>query len=343
MALATVTLTANQLTVAVTGGSGDLRDWVGLFRAGVRVDWKYLANNRQNPRPKTGVTEGSVDLNLGSAPMGVYEVRLMTATGAATYTIQPSNSLTATIVSVAADPPPPPPPPPPVAKPLSLALSPASVLLPNNATVGTIVSTATVAMSDDSAFAGTIVATPVGLLLAGTRGILVLARDITASDVGAGTYTVTALQNGASAMAALQLSIAAAPPPPPPSDSIGYTARVQMGNPPAGVVYVFDPDSPGAGQAAINRGNFTSDFAPFVQGSIETTRTDTPFRVLFRKDVSPDPNRFEAILELGHPTTDGSAANSGPFTFTIFQGSTQVFRGTFPSMGWFTRWRWNPT
>ena len=116
-----------------------------------------------------------------------------------------------------------------------------------------------------------------------------------------------------------------------------------MGSPPAGAVYTFNPDNPGANQSAINRGNFTSDFAGFVQGSVETTRTDTPFRVLFRKDVSPNPARIEVILELGHPTTDGSAANAGPFTLTIFEGATQVFQGAFPSMGWFTRWRWNPT
>jgi hypothetical protein len=116
-----------------------------------------------------------------------------------------------------------------------------------------------------------------------------------------------------------------------------------MGSPPAGTIYAFNPDSPGTGQSATDRGNFTSDFAGFVQGSTETIRTDSPFRVLFRKDVSPDPTRIEVILELGHPTTDGSAANSGPFTFTIFQGSNQVFQGAFPSMGWFTRWRWNPT
>ena len=131
--------------------------------------------------------------------------------------------------------------------------------------------------------------------------------------------------------------------PPPPSATVGYAAQIQMGSPPAGAVYTFNPDNPGANQSAINRGNFTSDFAGFVQGSVETTRTDTPFRVLFRKDVSPNPARIEVILELGHPTTDGSAANAGPFTLTIFEGATQVFQGAFPSMGWFTRWRWNPT
>lgn len=126
----------------------------------------------------------------------------------------------------------------------------------------------------------------------------------------------------------------------PVGGNIGYTATITLAS---GTAYVFNPDTPGSNQTATDEGNFVSDFAGFTQGSIHCKRTDTPFRVYFRKDVSPDPTRIEVILEYGHPTTDGSATNAGQFTFSIFKAGIQVFTGSFPSMGWFTRWRWNPT
>jgi hypothetical protein len=110
-----------------------------------------------------------------------------------------------------------------------------------------------------------------------------------------------------------------------------------------GATYTYNPDVPGVNQTATDEGNFVSPFAGFAQRSVHCKRMDTALRLYFRKDVSPDPHRIEVILELGHLTSNGSAANLGPFTLRIFQGATQVYTGRFPSMGWFTRWRWNPT
>jgi hypothetical protein len=170
----------------------------------------------------------------------------------------------------------------------------------------------------------------------------------------------------------------------PAADPIGYSAIVQMFGSgasynsdgtvtgrPNGAVYTYNPDAPDSQTTATAQDDFVSDFAGFTQGSVHCTRTDTPLRVYFRKDVSPNPNRIEIILELGHFTTTGSAPpNLGPFSLQIlkggvpqdipvntaagagntwvrggstFTGTTQVTTAYFPSMGWWTRWRWNPT
>jgi hypothetical protein len=139
---------------------------------------------------------------------------------------------------------------------------------------------------------------------------------------------------------------------------------------PNGTRYTYDPDAPDSHTTATVQDNFISDFAGFVQGSIHVTRDDTALRVYFRKDVSPNPSHIEIILELGHFTTGGKAANLGPFSLQIlkagvpqniavntvaaagntwvaggasFTGTKQVTTAYFPSLGWFTRWRWNPT
>jgi hypothetical protein len=170
---------------------------------------------------------------------------------------------------------------------------------------------------------------------------------------------------------------------PSSSTAIGYSAVVQLfgtgatydtdgtvKGTPNGAIYTYNPDAPDSHTTATVQDNFVSDFAGFTQGSTLCVRSDTALRVYFRKDVLPDPTRTEIILELGYPTTNGSAANLGPFslqilkadvsqpipvytiaggghswvpnanTFTGFQNVTTAY---FPSMGWFTRWRWNPT
>src|SRR5207245_464734 len=111
----------------------------------------------------------------------------------------------------------------------------------------------------------------------------------------------------------------APPPPPPPPGAIGYTVVVTMdpvGTPTGitnvvqaapkygvvwqpGAVYTHNPDNPDAHTTVRDEGNFTSDFAGFVQGSLHCMRDDCKIRVYFRKDVSPDPTRIEIILEAG--------------------------------------------
>jgi hypothetical protein len=136
--------------------------------------------------------------------------------------------------------------------------------------------------------------------------------------------------------------------------AIGYTVTVRLD---AGPVYTYNPDTPGPNQTATDEGNFVSDFAGFTQRSIHCKRTDTALRVYFRKDISPNPNRIEVILELGHMTTKSSAVNLPGFTLQILKSdvpqpipyatlANQSGTSTsphFPSMGWFTRWRWNLT
>jgi hypothetical protein len=123
----------------------------------------------------------------------------------------------------------------------------------------------------------------------------------------------------------------------------------------AGSIYAFNPSIPDAHTTVLVQPNFVSDFAGFTQGSTMVARDDTALRVYFRRDV-PDTGRFEIILELGHFTTGGAAANLGPFTLQIFKGGVaqaipyptvanpgqSTTNAHFPQMGWGTRWRFNP-
>ena len=167
------------------------------------------------------------------------------------------------------------------------------------------------------------------------------------------------------------------------SRSIGYSATVTMfgtgakynsdgtvSGTPNGAVYTYNPDAPDSHTAASDLGNFVSPFAGFTQGCVHCVRDDTDLRVWFRKDASPDPNRIEIILDLGRYHSDGSAANLGSFALQILKGGvpqnipvytmagagrtwvpggsshtgyTNVTTVYFPQMGYWTRWRWNPT
>ena len=122
---------------------------------------------------------------------------------------------------------------------------------------------------------------------------------------------------------------------------MGFYATVQLGSPPAGTIYTFNPDSPGVNQTATNEGDFVSDFASFTQASIHCKRTDIDLRIYFRKDTAGAlAGRVECIMEMGHPTIGGGAANLGDFTLKVFDsGNTLKLTQAFPQIGWFSRWR----
>jgi hypothetical protein len=121
-------------------------------------------------------------------------------------------------------------------------------------------------------------------------------------------------------------------------------------------VYTFSPTTPDAHTTVTLLDDFLSDFAGFALGNTRVTRDDTPIRFYFRRERSPDNSRYQIIMEVGYPTTDGTAANIGPFTLQLFDGAAPIHIpaptladqnatttvAPFPSMGWFTRWRYNP-
>src|SRR5262245_50957755 len=116
----TATINVSSLTITVSGGPGNPRDWIGIFKAGdpnsAFVTWAYVATGSTRVAPK-GATSGTVTLPIPGG-VGNYDVRFLTASGVASYTV-----LAATHFSITADlsppppppplPPPPPPPPPP--------------------------------------------------------------------------------------------------------------------------------------------------------------------------------------------------------------------------------------
>jgi hypothetical protein len=149
-----------------------------------------------------------------------------------------------------------------------------------------------------------------------------------------------------------------------------YNSDGTVSGTPNGAVYTYNPDTPDGHTTASDLGDFVSPFAGFTQGCVHCVRNDTDLRVWFRKDKSPNPARIEIILDLGKYRTDGSAANLGPFVLQILKagvpqnipvytiagagntwvaggsghtGNTHVTTAYFPQMGYWTRWRWNPT
>jgi predicted regulator of Ras-like GTPase activity (Roadblock/LC7/MglB family) len=98
--------------------------------------------------------------------------------------------------------------------PTSVTFTPSSASLPDNAAAGTVVAAIAVAMSDGSAFTGTLAANPSGTVaISGTK--LVLARALTAADNGSHQWGVTATQNGVTVAASIVVQVNAISPPPP--------------------------------------------------------------------------------------------------------------------------------
>jgi hypothetical protein len=92
--------------------------------------------------------------------------------------------------------------------PTSVTLTPASLSLPDNSPAGTRASTAAVAMSDGSVFAGALTIGANNMVaLAGST--VALTRALTAADDGAHSFMITATQGGVSANAILALAVAA--------------------------------------------------------------------------------------------------------------------------------------
>jgi uncharacterized protein YkwD len=96
-------------------------------------------------------------------------------------------------------------------------MSPATASLPDNALSGTVISTASITMSDGSAFSGALSAAPVGtVVMSGNK--LTLARNLAPSDDGTVQAVVTASENGGTANGTVQIQVTptGCPPPPPP-------------------------------------------------------------------------------------------------------------------------------
>src|SRR5438477_4162784 len=209
------------ISATVANGPGNPGDWLCVHAVGAPTvygnppSWKWLSTDdaRGTIPPAPGVTAGTVHLVVPKQA-GQYEVRFFSNNSF----ILGATSAAITVQITA---------PPPV--PTSVTLTPASLSLPDNSPIGTPASTAAVAMSDGSAFAGVLSVSPVGLVMP-TALNLVLGRALTTADDGSRDCTVTATQNGSSVSANLTLTITrAAPPPPPPVSPDGTTSAAPNG------------------------------------------------------------------------------------------------------------------
>jgi hypothetical protein len=139
------------LMVNVANGPGDTTDWVGLAAAGTPdtafIAWAYL-NGTQTP-PAAGVTSATVMMTAPTSD-GPYEARFYPNN---LWTVTARSSFTVVGVTPAPPPPPPPEPPPPAAV---ITITPNTPQVPDTTSVGAVVATYTVTMSDGSPFVGTI-------------------------------------------------------------------------------------------------------------------------------------------------------------------------------------------
>jgi hypothetical protein len=103
--------------------------------------------------------------------------------------------------------------------PTGVTFIPSSTSLPDNAAAGTIVAAVSVAVSDGSAFTGTLAANPSGtVMISGTK--LVLARALSAADNGPHQWGATATQNGVTVAGSIPVQVNAVIPPPPPTNTL---------------------------------------------------------------------------------------------------------------------------
>src|SRR5208282_5354422 len=90
--------------------------------------------------------------------------------------------------------------------PTGVTFAPSTASLPDNAAAGTMVAAVSVSMSDGSAFAGTLAASPAGTVTI-SGGKLVLARALTAADNGSPQWSVVAAQNGVTVSGSIQVQV----------------------------------------------------------------------------------------------------------------------------------------
>jgi hypothetical protein len=88
--------------------------------------------------------------------------------------------------------------PPPPGTPIAIRLSPASATIPDNAPAGTVLTTATVTMSDGSQFAVTLTSSDTSGFFAISGLNIVTARALTSADDGTHSTTIAALQGSQS-------------------------------------------------------------------------------------------------------------------------------------------------
>lgn len=239
------------LALAVANGPGNTTDWVDTAAAGSPsnsyIAWNYL--NGSHTAPTAGLKSATVNLPA-PATAGNYEARFLLNDG---FTV----AVTATF-SVAGT----------LPTPKSVTLTPTSASPLDNAASGAMLTTVSVAMSDSSAFSGTI---SIGAnSMAGISGSnVVLTRALTSADDGVHTLTITATQNGAPASAALSVNVmpqlmqatevitfTPAAPTVPSSTSKGskvasFTVKMSDGSPFTGTVKFDAPNFDNGGVFAL--------------------------------------------------------------------------------------------
>jgi hypothetical protein len=141
------------IAATVSNGPGNPADWLGVYAVGSPngpgnpASWKWLSTDGASSSAPTsgGVTAGTVHLVV-PATAGQYEVRFFVKNSF--NVLAKSAAITATSAA-----PPPPPPPAPAAV---ITVTPNTPQVPDTTSVGAVVASYTVTMTDGSPFVGTI-------------------------------------------------------------------------------------------------------------------------------------------------------------------------------------------
>jgi hypothetical protein len=183
--------------------SGEYYHYAGVYNGNTVVAYINGVEAGSGTFAGGALSNSGLDINIGCNPAysgdyfqgAIYDARIYESALTAAQILEIYQSVTNP-----PSPPPPPPPPPPSSGPVptAITLSPASATTPDNSPAGTVLTTATVTMSDGSQFTGTLTSSDTSGFFAISGPNIVTARALTSADDGPHSTVITASQNGQS-------------------------------------------------------------------------------------------------------------------------------------------------
>jgi len=196
-----MTITISNLKVPVSAPAGTIVGVLAAVDADTAIPCNFILSKNSSGFFSISANSLVTAWSASIAP-GYYSVRVRAVgiserfSGTATFTIN---------VTDAPSPP----------TPTGITFLTTTTPLPDNSPAQTIVATFSVSMSDGSAFAGTLAASPANTVaISGTTG-LVLARKLTSTDDGPQQWTVSATQNGVTVSSSVTVQVIPPPASPP--------------------------------------------------------------------------------------------------------------------------------
>ena len=169
--------------------------------------------------------------------------------------------------------------------------------LPDNSPAGTAIATFSVSMSDGSAFAGTLGASPASTVAISGSTHLVLARGLASADDGSQQWAVSATQNGVTVSSSITVQVTRATPPPPPSPSITVNGSSNAVTAPGASIAVAVANGPA---------NPTDWVAIYGAGAPDVPLTTLGWDYLSGTQTAPSTGVSAATITMTAPSINGS-------------------------------------